>query len=122
MHNFKAGLALVLTALFSLSATAFAAEDLTIRNETSFIARVYLYTLHEQLVSSAVVPYVTTEHLRSEKGGVTGKILRVDLVEGMSGRTPVCRMDAMVKPDRMNWEITSPPHVRKNSDCSLHQI
>ena len=122
MHNINLGLALVLTALFSLSATAFAAEDLTIRNESSFIARVYRYTLHEQLISSATVPYVTTAKLRSEKGGTTAKLLRVYLYEGMSGGKAVCSMSELIRPGDLDWEITSTPHIRKNSDCALHRM
>jgi hypothetical protein len=120
MNSFKLGVALVLVALFSLSATAIARDDLTIRNEAPFIARVYLYTLHEQLVSSATVPYVTTARLRSEKNGTTAKIIRVYLYEGMSGGKPVCSMSELFKDDQLNWEITSTPHIRRPSDCSLH--
>ena len=122
MHTFKLGLALVLAALFAFSATAIARDDLTIRNESSFIARVYLYTLHEQLVSSATVPYVTTARLRSERGGTTAKFLRVYLYEGMSGGKPLCSMSELFKDDQLDWEITATPHIRKNSDCSLHRV
>jgi hypothetical protein len=122
MHNIKLGLALVMTALFSLSATAFAADDLTIRNESSHIARVYLYTLHEQLVSSATVPYVTTARLRSKKGGTTAKLIKVYLYEGMSGGKALCSMSELIRPGDLDWEITATPHIRKNSDCSLHRL
>jgi len=58
-----------------------------------------------------------------EKNGVTAKILKVDLYEGMNEKHIMCSADAMLKPERTRWEVSAayPPRGPGHTTCRLIQ-